>query len=119
MQDCVDRDSPERWLAFIVCWMGSRTLQKCSTFCHQGNVGRYKQFVVCFLSLIYFKCCDCMIDDSLFRLQFYTYESLKHIMAPSIQWNAQANIFTTVCCLLSKTQSFVLPIVLIFLHSCS
>ncbi|KAL8543795.1 hypothetical protein ACS0TY_004377 [Phlomoides rotata] len=31
-------------------------------------------------------------------IKFYTYESLKQIMLPSIQWNAQANILTTLVC---------------------
>ncbi|KAH6754805.1 Mitochondrial substrate carrier family protein [Perilla frutescens var. hirtella] len=31
-------------------------------------------------------------------IKFYTYESLKQIMLPSIQWNGQANILTTLVC---------------------
>ncbi|XP_057811978.1 uncharacterized protein LOC131026205 isoform X2 [Salvia miltiorrhiza] len=31
-------------------------------------------------------------------IKFYTYESLKQIMLPSIQWNTQANILTTLVC---------------------
>lgn len=40
LQECHDRDYSERWFVFIVCWMESCTLQKHSTLCDQGNLGK-------------------------------------------------------------------------------